>query len=428
MPENLQDALILPCGATISNRIAKAAMTEGLADSDGAPTERLVNLYRVWGESGAGILLSGNIQIDKDHLERPGNVIIEGRADADKISAIKAWTAAATNKGAHFWAQISHAGRQTPIAINNNPKSPSDIGLKLPGNRFGAPSPLTIAEIEELTDRFAQTALLCKECGFTGVQLHAAHGYLLSAFLNPRANNRDDAYGGSLENRARFLLNVVERVREAVGSEFPISAKVNSADFQKGGFAFEDSTKVAGWLADAGVDLLEISGGNYEQPKLISIEGVDGEEVEVVAPSTAAREAYFVDFAQAMQDHVSAPLMVTGGFRTRGAMEYALNHGAAQMIGLARPFCYVPDAPKQLLSGAATLPSIEKELRLIPNWLSFLRQFQMLKLIDSFAVMFWFYAQIYELAERGEPNMKITPFRAMKIVENAEKAILAQRK
>lgn len=428
MPNTLQQPIELPCGAAINNRVAKAAMTEGLADAHGNPTDQLTRLYEIWSQSGAGMLLSGNIQIDYNHLERPGNVIIEGTADETKQAALRQWVSAATASGNHFWAQISHAGRQTPKAVNPNPKAPSNVKLLVPGGRFGKPAPLSINEIENLTARFAATALTCKQVGFTGVQIHAAHGYLLSAFLNPRANKRTDEYGGSLENRARFLLNVVKEVRASVGTDFPVSVKLNSADFQKGGFAFEDSLTVANWLSQAGVDLLEISGGNYELPKLAGLEGIDEETVETVAPSTAAREAYFIDFARAMQDHVDIPLMVTGGFRSQQIMEQALEEGAAQIIGLARPFCYLPDTPNRLFEGMEKLPSIEKELRLIPNWLSFMRRFQLLRTFDGFAVLFWFYAQIYELADKGEANMKLSPFRALQIVDRKEKELLALRR
>ena len=424
----LEKPLTLPCGAIIENRLAKAAMTEGLADAAGNPTEKLIRLYKLWSASGAGMLLSGNIQIDKDHLERPGNVIIEGTVDDEKRASLEKWTAAATSEGNHFWAQISHGGRQTPKDVNAQPKSPSDVRLNLPGGRFGRPVPLKVTEIEALIERYASTALICKQVGFTGVQIHAAHGYLLSSFLNPRANKREDHYGGSLENRARFVLDVVRHVRIAVGAQFPVAVKLNSADFQKGGFSFEDCLKVATWLSEAGIDLLEISGGNYEQPKLVGMEGFDGEEVEVVAPSTAAREAYFIDFARAIQAHVDIPLMVTGGFRSRHIMEGAIEQGGAQIIGIARPFCYVPDAARQVLEGLEKLPSIEKDLRLIPAWLSFLRRFQLLMTIDGFAVLFWFYGQIFSLAERGAPNMSLSPFRAMQILEKTHKTLIKQRK
>ena len=271
---------------------------------------------------------------------------------------------------------------QTQKIVNPRPKAPSAVKLGLPGGQFGTPQALTQEEISELIERWSRTAKICQEVGFTGVQIHAAHGYLLSSFLNPLANIREDEYGGSLENRSRMLLEVVRATRQAVGNEFPVAVKLNSADFQKGGFTFDECVQVAKWLADEGIDLLEISGGNYEQPKLLGIEGKEEFSDQDVAPSTAAREAYFVDFAQAMQKEVSIPLMVTGGFRARSTMMAALESGAADLIGLARPLCTLPNAPQQLIDGLDSLPTPELELRLFPKKLGFLRRFQMLKTIS----------------------------------------------
>lgn len=423
----LTDPLTLPCGARLPSRIAKAAMTEGLATADGLPTDELERLYGLWSDGGAGMLLSGNIQVDRDHLERPGNVVIQGEPDARLRARLERWAEVATRGGNHFWAQISHAGRQTQAAVNPHPKAPSAVKLGLPGGQFGEPVALTIDEIRDIRGRFAIAARAVKDAGFTGAQIHAAHGYLLSSFLSPRANRRDDIYGGALENRARFLLETVAATREAVGPDFPISVKLNSADFQRGGFAFEDSLQVAQWLAEAGIDLLEISGGNYEQPKLLGIEGMEGEEKQNIAPSTARREAYFVEFALAMQEKVTVPLMVTGGFRTRAAMDHALASGAADIIGIGRPFCHMPDAAKQLFAGLEALPTPEDDLALIPRWLGFLKRIQMFKAIDGFAAIYWFYSQIYALGRTGETVPRRSVFGAFREVEAAHKRLMKER-
>lgn len=424
----LRQPLNLPCGATLPNRIGKAAMTEGLADSRGVPTPELERLYGVWSDGGAGMLLSGNIMVDRDHLERPGNVIIHGKPDAALAKALKSWAAVATRGGNHFWAQIGHSGRQTQKLVNPHPKAPSAVKLALPGGQFGEPVPLSESEIEDLVERFAIAARACQTAGFTGAQIHAAHGYLFSEFLSPRSNLRNDKYGGSLENRARALLDTVAAVRKAVGPKFPVAVKLNSADFQRGGFAFEDSLTVAGWLEAAGVDLIEISGGTYEQPRLLGIDGVEAVEEQNVAPSTAAREAFFVDFALAMREHVKIPLMVTGGFRSRAAMEQALESGAADLIGIGRPMCVMPDAPNRLLAGLDELPRLEHELQLIPNWLGFLKRAQMLKVLDTFAVQYWFYGQLYALGKTGETNMNLKPFAAFNDVERKHREIVKARK
>jgi 2,4-dienoyl-CoA reductase-like NADH-dependent reductase (Old Yellow Enzyme family) len=423
----LDQPLTLPCGAVLPNRISKAAMTEGLADPLGRPTAELEQLYRVWGAGGAGMLLSGNVQVDGDHLERPGNVILDRPADGAMIDALRRWTGAAKAGGAQFWAQISHAGRQTMKPVNPHPKAPSAIKLGLPGGQFGEPVALTEAEITNLIACFAGAAHSCREGGFDGAQIHAAHGYLISQFLSPRSNQRTDQWGGSLENRARFLREVVRATRAAVGPQFAISVKLNSADFQKGGFAFEDSQTVAGWLADDGVDLIEISGGTYEQPKLLGIEGLEPVEQPGVKASTLAREAYFVDFALAMKEAVKVPLMVTGGFRTRAAMVEALERGAADVIGLARPLCVEPDGAARILAGADSLPRAEAGLGLFPAWLSFLKAAPMLRTIDSFAGQYWFYAQIAALGKTGQTAPERSVFGAYRVIEWGNRRWLAER-
>ena len=417
----------LPCGAALPNRLAKAAMTEGLATMAGMPTPELERLYAKWSEGGAGLLLSGNVQIDRDHLERPGNVIVERAPDAEMKAALARWAKAGTAAGNHFWMQIAHAGRQTQADVNPHPRAPSAVGIDLPGGRFGTPVALTEPEILDLVDRFANAAVAAREAGFTGVQLHAAHGYLLSQFLSPRSNRRDDAWGGSLENRARMLLEAVRKTRAAVGADFPVAVKLNSADFQKGGFDFEESLAVAKWLAEAGIDLLEISGGSYEQPKMMDLEGLEAAEDQHVAASTAAREAYFVDFAKAMRAEVAMPLMVTGGFRSRAAMEHALATGAADVIGLGRPMCVATDSPARLLGGAAELDRWEQRLHLFNGPLAFLRRFRMMKAMDGFGVMSWYYAQLYSIGRSGAPDPGRSVFSAVREVEAKHKALLAGR-
>jgi 2,4-dienoyl-CoA reductase-like NADH-dependent reductase (Old Yellow Enzyme family) len=427
MTSPLAQPLTLPCGTTLSNRLAKAAMTEGLATPGGLPTPELDRLYGLWSDGGAGMLLSGNIQVDADHLERPGNVVIDREPNQAMRTALASWAKAGTRNGNQFWAQISHAGRQTQKPINPNPKAPSAVKVGLPGGQFGEPVELTATEIEEIVRRFGICAAAVKEAGFTGVQIHAAHGYLLSQFLSPRTNRRSDQYGGSLENRARALLDIVRTVRAAVGADFPVTVKLNSADFQKGGFAFEDSLQVAQWLEQASIDLIEISGGTYEQPKLLGLSGTEEEEDQHVAHSTQMREAYFVDFAVAMQDKVSIPLMVTGGFRQRAVMEQAVASGGADLIGLGRPMCVDTDAPNQLLAGQVELARYENELSLFPAWLSFLTRINSIRSIAGFAVQFWFYAQLVALARDGAAVPTLSVFAATRQVMAHQKQWLAAR-
>ena len=423
---NFTDSLPLPCGATIPNRFAKAAMTEGLASADGIPGIALETLYGIWSDGGSGMLLSGNIQIDRDHLERPGNVVIDSPPNAEMHAALSRWATAATRNGNHFWAQISHAGRQTQKIINPNPKAPSAVKLGLPGGQFGEPVALTIPEIEDIVRRFTVCTVAVKDAGFTGVQLHAAHGYLLSQFLSPRSNQRTDDYGGSLANRARALLDSVAAVRAAVGPDFPVAVKLNSADFQKGGFGFEESLQVVAWLEQAGVDLIEISGGTYEQPKLLGLEGMEAEEKQEVAESTMVREAYFVDFALAMRKHISVPLMVTGGFRQSLAMQQALDSGGADLIGLGRPMCVMTDAPNQLINGLAELPRYENALSLFPSWLGFLQRWKPLRALAGFATQYWFYSQIDAIGRTGSANPSLSVIGATKQTMALQKKLTAK--
>ena len=411
----LSTSVTLPCGVILPNRLAKAAMTEGLADPHNRATARIERLYRIWSEGGAGLLLTGNVQIDRAHLEGPGNVAIAGAQDAEALGRLTRWAHAATSAGNQCFMQISHAGRQTQRAINPTPKAPSSVGVALPGNRFGTPVPLTGAEIEELIERFATAAAIAQDCGFTGVQLHAAHGYLLSSFLSPRTNTRTDEWGGSLEGRARFLREALRRTRARVGDAYPISVKLNSADFQRGGFSFEDSLQVAGWLDEDGVDLLEISGGSYEQPSMMRLAGLEPVyDPETAAASTTAREAYFQRFAPAIRAKLTrARLMVTGGFRSVSGMQTAIEQDGIDAIGLGRPLCVMPDAPARLLDGRLrTLDQWENRLAIGPGLLGKSSPIGIVKVLNGFGAQSWFYEQLHALADDGVPKPKMGVLRA----------------
>lgn len=410
MAVSLNSELRLPCGAVLPNRIAKAGMTEGLADIYDNATEGLCNLYRTWSKGGAGLLITGNVMIDRRFLERPGNVVVE---DKRGIEPLRRWAAAGTEHGSHLWMQISHPGRQCSRIVSSQPLSPSDVQLHLMGN-FAQPRPMTASEIEQAIAGYARTAGIAKEAGFTGVQIHGAHGYLISQFLSPVTNQRRDQWGGSLENRARFLLRVVEEVRAKVGQDFPISVKLNSADFQKGGFTLEESAQVARWLSEAGIDLLEISGGTYEQLYLL---GHKGDEAQVETPnvrqSTRQREAYFIEYAKVIQEAIDIPLMVTGGFRSRLTMVEALEAGELDMIGLARPICGDPDIARYLLSGQVSYaPAYEQDLRLGNGWLGPASKIPLIRVINVQGEVAWFYRQIIQLSLLKSPNRGIGVLKA----------------
>lgn len=338
----------LPCGAVLSNRLVKAATTERLSKMDFLPSLALVRLYDQWAEAGAGLMISGNILVDRQHLESAGNVVADTPV---AIPSLQRWTAAARKNGQHFWAQISHAGRQTNRFINGHPKAPSAVQLKKMG-LFGMPRAMTSRDIEQVIRAFVETSKICREGGFTGVQIHAAHGYLLSQFLSPATNLRNDEWGGSLENRSRLLLRIVRETRQALGSDFPISVKINSADFQKGGFSENEAIEVVQMLAAEGIDLLEISGGTYEKVAFFLFND------DQVRESTRRREAYFMDFAQKVRAISSVPLMVTGGFRSYAFAEEVLRNGELDFIGLARPFIIAHDTLSTFIQGKLpTLPN-----------------------------------------------------------------------
>jgi len=349
-PNALASPLTLPCGAVLPNRIAKAAMSEGYADAAGHATPRLEALYRRWAGSGAGMLLSGNIQVDPWHLERPLNLVVN---DEGGVDALRRLAAAGTSGGMHFWAQISHSGRQVDAKINAAPLSPSDVEIEVmrgAGFDFAPPQAMTEAEIDAAIAQFAFTAKTVKAAGFTGVQLHAAHGYLIAQFLSPHSNRRTDRWGGSLENRSRFLLGALAAVREAIGPSFPMSIKLNTSDFMKGAFTNADCVALVGMLNHSTLDLLELSGGSLEQPKQVGASFKD-EGQDKLPESTRKREAYFVEFAGTVKAAAEMPVMVTGGFRTVAGMVEALESGELDVVGLGRPMIADPETPRKILSG-----------------------------------------------------------------------------
>jgi 2,4-dienoyl-CoA reductase-like NADH-dependent reductase (Old Yellow Enzyme family) len=413
---SLNQPFTLPCGVTLPNRLCKAAMTEGVADSRLHATRRHATLYRRWAEGGAGVLITGNVLIDRNVLERPGNVAIDpapASGNPEGMDALKAWARAGTSQGNQLWMQISHAGRQSPRYVTSKPVGPSEVQLDMLGN-YAAPRALLEHEILDLIQRFANVARIAKDAGFTGVQVHGAHGYLLSSFLSPVTNRRSDQWGGSLENRARFLLEAVRAVRGAVGPAFPVAVKLNSDDFRKGGFSNEDCLQVVKWLNLESVDLLEISGGTYEQPRLLGHTGAADsvkDEQPAQRESTKKREAYFLNYAREIRKVATMPLMVTGGFRSREAMEEALDEGVCDLIGLGRPLCTHPDTPRQLMNGKIDrAASFENSLKMADRGIfSPASPILPLKLINVLGAQAWYYQQIFRLADglEAKPSMSL---------------------
>ncbi|NND59621.1 MAG: NADH:flavin oxidoreductase/NADH oxidase family protein [Gammaproteobacteria bacterium] len=400
--------LDLPCGARLPNRLMKAAMTEGLADAHGRSTARLETLYRRWSQGGAGLLVTGNVMVDRRYLERPGNLVVDNN---DALESLRGLAAAGTSGGNHLWMQISHPGRQCSRIVNNHPVAPSAVQLRILGN-FARPRALQAAEIPPIVESYAQVAEQARLAGFTGVQIHGAHGYLASQFLSPLTNQRTDDWGGSLQNRARFLLDIVAATRQRVGDDFPVAVKLNSADFQKGGFDLDDSATVAGWLEQAGIDLLEISGGTYERPRLL---GLGADEQPEQRSSTRAREAYFLDYAQTIRKATSLPLAVTGGIRDYEFMREAIGDKLTDVIGLARPLCVEPDLPLAFFSGDRTeARRDEQHLRLGRGILRPTSPVGAVRALNAQGAAAWYYRQIIRLADGLDADPELGFARALR--------------
>jgi len=313
-------------------------MSEHLGSPNQSPTRGLARLYERWSAGGAGLLITGNVMIDPAHLEGVRNVAVKPESNVDRF---REWAMAGTTHGNHLWMQLNHPGRQTPRHINPSPGAPSavePVNLFRRAKAFGKPHAMDETEIAEVVRSFASAAGLAKAAGFTGVQVHGAHGYLVSQFLSPLTNQRSDRWGGSLEHRARFARTVLGEVRKAVGDDFPVGIKLNSADFQRGGFTEEESMLVLGMLQEDGIDLVEISGGSYESRVML-------DKVE------SQREAFFLEYAKKARAEVDIPMMVTGGFRARSIMEDALSTGALDVVGMARPFTNNPSVAQDLIDG-----------------------------------------------------------------------------
>ncbi len=381
----LNQPLQLPNGTVLRNRLAKSSMSEALGTYDNHPTLELVTLYQRWSQSGIGLLFSGNVMIDRRALGEPGNVVIEDESD---LPILKQWAEAATNHGAALWVQLNHPGKQSPKGLNVTNLSPSAIPFREDmAPFFETPRAATNAEIEEIIQRFGRSAAIVKKAGFSGVQIHGAHGYLVSQFLSPHTNQRTDEWGGTPEKRRTFVLAVYAEIRRQVGRNFPIGIKLNSTDFQKGGFTEEESMATIQSLVDAGIDLIEISGGTYEAPAM------SGAFNKPQKQSTAVREAYFLEFAEKVRSVVKTPLMVTGGFRSLAGMNAALQSGALDIVGLARLMAIDPDAPAALLGGRDS----NQLVRPISTGI---------KPIDRMGLMeiLWYTRQLKRIAQGRNPN------------------------
>ena len=388
--------LTFPNGKTVPNRLCKAAMEENLSDEGQIPGDRLHRLYRRWVEGGVGLILTGNVMVAPDALTGPGGVVLQESTD---IEPFKRWAEAGKSEDGQFWMQINHPGRQVYAAMGETALSPSDKKMDM-GNfskMFAQPRAMTEEEIEVLIQRFTATSKQAELAGFTGVQVHAAHGYLISQFLSPLTNLRSDQWGGDINNRARVLIEIVKRIRQSVKPEFCVSVKLNSADFQKGGFELNDAKAVIQLLNELDVDLVELSGGSYESP---AMQGRVAEKDAEKPKTTLRREAYFVDFAREIASVAKMPIMVTGGILRRAVAEEALEKDSAgfgvEMLGLAQAMAFQPDLPNQWRDH-------ELEIKLPQvNWKN--------KTFAALAVMAITKVQLKRLAQGKLPKANVSPF------------------
>ncbi|KAJ5626479.1 NADH:flavin oxidoreductase/NADH oxidase [Penicillium herquei] len=344
-------------GKNAPNRFLKSSMSEKLSswkpevlEERGVPSTGLINLYRRWGEGGWGILITGNVMLDYENLEGPGNAIIPSGSpfSGDRFQTFKTLAHEAKKHGSLIFAQLCHPGRQTPDNVQQHPISASDVQLegRTLGSLFAKPRAMVKEDFDQVIEGFAHAAEYCYRAGFDGIELNAAHGYLLTQFLSPTTNLRTDQYGGSIENRSRIIMEITDAIRARVPKTFSLGIKVNSVELQDGGFTTEDAKIFCTQLEKAGFDWVELSGGTYQAPALSH-----------VRESTKKREAYFLEFAEMIIPELKkTKVYVTGGLRTVNAMVNAVKsvHG----VGLARPSIHELDFPRKVF---------EEKIRSVPE-------------------------------------------------------------
>ena len=342
MTENLLfTPITLPNGTTIKNRFFKSAMSEGMGTRDFQPKKNIATLYKRWAEGGTGLIITGNIMVDPKGTAEPGNIVFDKNSN---MEILKDWAKQGQQHGAKVMVQINHPGKQVPKTIAKETVAPSAVPLGNGLNKlFSTPRALTTSEVEELVQKFITSAKVAKEAGFSGVQIHAAHGYLISQFLSPHDNRRTDKYGGSLENRMRFLKEIYLGMREELGKDFNIGIKINSTDFKEDGLTEEDSLKTIIELANLGLDFVEISGGTYERPAMMG------------ATSKSTNQVFFAEYSKKLKQKIEIPVVVTGGIRSINAMNTLLNDNTTDFIGIARPLTIDPNIPNKIKQGTYTI-------------------------------------------------------------------------
>ena len=313
----------------LKNRFVRSATFEGMADTDGACTPQLINLMAELAKGEVGLIITGYAYISRQGRARDRQL---GVCSDDLIPSLSRMTEAVHREGGKIVMQIAHAGC-TSFVIPAGGRALGPSTMEIPQG-FSSRE-MTKAEISEAIEDFAKAAVRAKKAGFDGVQLHAAHGYLISQFLSPFYNKRKDEYGGSLENRARVVLAALRGVRSAVGESFPVLIKINSDDFLEGGFTRNEMVQVAAMLEKEGIDAIEVSGGTHLSPGEYSFSRKTG----IVSED---KELYFREAAELYKDKIKVPLLLVGGIRSWGVAEQVVNEGLAGYISLCRPLIREP--------------------------------------------------------------------------------------
>jgi 2,4-dienoyl-CoA reductase-like NADH-dependent reductase (Old Yellow Enzyme family) len=318
------------------NRLVRSATAERMADGDGRPLPPLTKLYEELARGGVGLIITGHMYV---RLSGKAHDEMTGIYTDDLIPDLAELARAVHGLGGRIVPQINHGGMNSVAETVSDPVAPSAIDqpfLTRPAREMTPP------EVETAIQAFADAARRCQEAGFDGVQIHAAHGYLISQFLSPFVNKRTDQWGGTVEKRMRFLREVCSAVREQVGDEFPVLIKLGMADGVEGGLTAEEGAEVVAALADMGIDAAEISGGLGGEDKNLNVrKGIKSE----------AKEAYFLPLAREARQRTELPIILVGGFRSRSVMERVLADGAADYISLCRPLISEPDLPNQFNDG-----------------------------------------------------------------------------
>jgi 2,4-dienoyl-CoA reductase-like NADH-dependent reductase (Old Yellow Enzyme family) len=329
------DAIVFSSGLSLDNRIVKAAMEENMANELQQPDNDIFNLYSSWAKGEMGAIITGNVMIDAQAMTGPGGIVLDENSD---LAPFVEWSKQAKQANVKIIMQINHPGRQTYKNMGGKTLAPSSIALDLGkhSSMFTEPKEMTEADIQDVISRFTTTAKRAEDAGFDGVQIHAAHGYLLSQFLSPLVNMRKDKWGGEIVQRAKLLIEVVKSVKERVAPTFSISVKLNSSDFQKGGFDVNDAMFVVQQLEELQIDFVELSGGSYEAP---AMQGRHADE------RTLEREAYFLEFAKTIAAKTTLQIMTTGGVRRLPVANQIINE-QIDLVGIASAMAYQSDIAK----------------------------------------------------------------------------------